>query len=136
MINDRNKYGDQLFLNQVFSVSRNIQKSFHVIAEVFRTSTCSETLFISTNCCRDFSEITKEWIKGERTWRPWNTDEWTKHKLGCWCCTLIAQYIYKDSKLLASLMKWYICFPPGLLGAEIESTGIVGMYAQTAHELV
>ena len=31
-------------------------------------------------------------------------------------------YIYQDSKLLASLMYWYICFPLGWSGAEIKCT--------------
>ena len=36
----------------------------------------------------------------------------------------VAQYICKDSKLLASLVKWYILFLPSWSGAEIKCTGI------------
>ena len=35
-------------------------------------------------------------------------------------CGLMAQYIYQDSKLLASLMQWYIPFLPCRSGAEIK----------------
>ena len=44
-----------------------------------------------------------------------------------------AVYIYKDSKLLASLMQWYICFLPSWSGAEIKCTVHV---TQTVYKLV
>ena len=45
------------------------------------------------------------------------------HYLCCsWGDGISSQYIYQDSKLLASLMQWKICFLPGWSGKEIKCT--------------
>ena len=38
---------------------------------------------------------------------------------------IASHYIYQDSKLLTSLMYWYICFLPGWSGAEIKCSSML-----------
>ena len=37
-------------------------------------------------------------------------------------CLLPTVYLYQDSKLFASFIVWYICFPPGFAGTKLKCT--------------